>query len=151
MCSEHIIFVRVVNHHNLITVGGVWSSQYSHTVCLVSTDCPHKALDLIGSLRMLVRGRTFSTTDIDRTPSILICWLFGYSGSSAEVLERLMNLFLRSDRVTTLVAHFLTSRTLGRNPKVLSEKPAPLSVSFLFSSFPLFSHVRDFSHTTFSF
>ena len=33
----------------------------------------------------------------------------------------------------TLVAHFLTSRTLGRNPRALSENPAPT----LFLFFPL--------------
>ena len=60
-----------------------------------------------------------------------------------------MNLSLRSGRLTILVVHFLTSRTLGRNPRVLSEKPAPLSVSFLFSSFSFFSHARDFSHAPF--
>ena len=134
MCSELITFVRVVDRHNLITVRRVWSSQCSHTVCLTSADRPHEASDLIGSSRMLVRCRTLLTADADRTPSILICWLFECSRSSIDVVERLIKFFLKFGGLTTLVAHFLTSRTPGRNPRVLTKNPASTFVSFLFFS-----------------
>ena len=133
MCSEHIIFVWVVDRRSLITVEKIRSSQYSHIVCLTSVDRPHEAFDLIGSSRMLVHCRTLLTVDVDRTPSILICRLFGCSKSSADILERLMKLSLKFGGLTSLVAHFLTSRTLGRNPRVLSENPTPT----LFLFFPL--------------
>ena len=49
-----------------------------------------------------------------------------------------MKLSLRFGGLTTLVAHLLTSRTLGRNPRVLQEKtlcPLSLFFSLLFFSF----------------
>ena len=145
MCSEHVTFVQVVDRCSLIIVKKVWSLQCSHTVCLISVDHLHEASGLIGSSRMLVHCRTLSTADIDRTPSILICRLFGCSGSSADILEMMMKLSLKFDGLTTLVAHLLTSRTLGKNPRVLTEDPAPFLSSFLF-----FSHAEGLSHATFS-
>ena len=150
MCSEHITFMQVVDHCSLITIGMVWSSQCSHIVCLASMDCPHEASDLIGSWRMLVRYRILSMADADRTSSIGVCRFLGYSGTSAEIVERLMKLSLKFGGPTILIAHLLTSRTLGRNPRVLSEKPYTLSVSFLFSSFLFFSHVEGLSYATLS-
>ena len=61
-----------------------------------------------------------------------------------------MKLFLKSGGLTTLVAHLLTSRTLGKNPRVLTDDPAPFLSSFLFSSFLFFSHTEAFSHATLS-
>ena len=145
MCSEHITFMQIVDHRSLITVEMVWSMQYNYTVCLTSTDHPHEALDLIGSSQMLVRCRTLSTADTDRTPLIGVCRLLGYSRSLAKVLERLMKLSLKFGGLTTLVAHLLTSRTLGRNPRVLTDDPAPFLSSFLF-----FSHAEGLSHATLS-
>ena len=87
---------------------------------------------------MLVRCRILSTADADRTPSIDVCRFFRYSRSSVEIVERLMKLSLIFGGLTTLVAHLLTSRTLGRNPRVLIENPAPtlyLFFSVLFFSF----------------
>ena len=144
LCSEHNTFVWVVDCYNLITIRRVWSSWYSHTVCLASTDHPHVAFDLIGFSRMLVRCRTLSTADADRTPSIDVCRLLGCSRSSAKIFERLMKLSLKFGGLTTLVAHFLTSRTLGRNPRVHKKSLRPLLSSFLFFSF-LFSCTRLFS------
>ena len=148
MCSEHITFVRIVDRRNLITIERVWSSKCSHIVCLASADHPHKAPGLIGSSRMLVRDCTFLMADVDQTPSIDVCWLLEYSGSSTKMVERLMKLFLKFGELMTLVAHLLTSRTLGKNPRVLSEKPCALFVSFLFSSFLFFSHAEGLSHAT---
>ena len=145
MCSEHNIFVRVVDRRNLITVGRVWSSRYSHTVCLTSTDHPHEALDLISSSWMLVRCRALSTVDTDRTPSIDVCWLLKYFGSLAKMVERLMKLSLKFGGLTTLVAHLHTSRTPGKNPRWLTENPAPTLVSFL--SFSLESFWTSYSCT----
>ena len=150
MCSEHITFVWVVDHRSWITVGKVWSLQYSHKVCLASADHPYEAPGLIGSSRMLVRCRILSMVDADRTPSIDVCRFLEYSKSSTEIVEKLMKLSLKFGGLTTLVAHLLTSRILGRNPKVLSEKPCILSVSFLFSSFLFFSHTEGLSHATLS-
>ena len=110
-------------------------------------DHPHEAFGLIGSSRMLVRRRTFSTADTDRTPSIGVCQFFGYSGSSAEIVERLMKLSLKFGRLTILIAYLLTFRTLGRNPRVLTIG-GPFLSSFLFFSF--FSHVEGLSHATLS-
>ena len=150
MCSEHITFVQIVDRCSLITVRKIWSSQCSHTVCLASVNHPHEAPGLIGSSRMVVYCRTLSMADTDRPPSIGICWLLGCFRSLAKELERLMKLSLKFGGVTTLIAHLLTSRTLGRNPRVLSEKPCALSVSFLFSSFLFFSHAQSLSHATLS-
>ena len=94
-------------------------------------DHPHEALDLIGSSQMLVRCRTLSMVDADRTPLIGVFRLFGCSRSSTEVLERLMKFFLKFGGLTILVAHLLTSRTPGKNPRLLTENPAPTLVSFL--------------------
>ena len=147
MCSEHITFVWVVDRRNLITVGRVWSSQYSYTVCLASADHPHEAFGLIGSLRMLVRDWTLLMADIDRTPSILICRLLGCFGSLAKMIERLMMLSLKFCGLMTLVAHVLTSRTLSQNPRVHSEETcAHLFLSFL--SFSFFFHAGKLSHAT---
>ena len=119
---------------------------------MTSTDRPHEAPDLIGSSRMLVRCRTLSTVDVDRTPWILIYRLFGYSGSSIDVLERLMKLSLKFGGLTTLVAHLLTSRTLGRNPRVLTESPAPTLFLFFLMKFLNFSKsCKKLPHTHFSF
>ena len=109
-----------------------------------------RSSDLIGSSRMLVHCRTLSTADADRTPLIGVCRFFGCSGSSVEIVERLMKLFLKFGGLTALVAHLLTFRTLGKNPRVLSEKSCALSVSFLFSSFLFFSHAQSISHATLS-
>ena len=149
MCSEHITFMRVVDHCNLITVGRVWSSQYSHTVCLTSVDRPHEASDLIGSSRMLVHDCTFLIADVDRTPSIDVCQLLGCSRSSVKMVERLMMLFLKFGGLTTLVAHVLTFRILSQNPRVHSEETCThLFLSFLSFSF-LFSHKKPLSHRPF--
>ena len=83
--------------------------QYSHTVCLTSTDRPHKALGLIGSSRVLARYRALSTVDADQTPSIDVCRFHGYSRSSADMLERMLKITLKFGGLTTLVAHLLTS------------------------------------------
>ena len=139
--------MQVVDLRNLITVGRIWSSQYSHTVCLASMDHSHEAPSLIGSSWMLVHGRTLSTIDVDRTPSILICRLFRYSGSSTKVLERLMNLSLKFGGLTILVAHLLTSRTPGWNLREHTENPAPNFLSFLsfsLESFRLPTHAQGF-------
>ena len=147
MCSKHITFVQVVDHYSLITIGKVWSLQCSHTVCLTSMDHPHEVLDLIGSSQMLVHCRILSTVDADQTPSIDICWLLKYSGSSAKVLERLIKLFLKFGGLTTLVSHFLTSRTPGWNPREHTKKPyAHFSFFFSFSlgSFRLPTHAQGF-------
>ena len=142
MCSEHIIFMQIVNHCSLIIVGKVWSLQYSYTVCLAFTDHPHKAFGLIDFSRMLVRHRTLLTADADQTPSIGVCRLLGCSGSSAKELERLMKLSLKFGGLTILIAHLLTSRTLGWNPRVLIEETCAHSLfffSFFFSCRILFS------------
>ena len=122
----------------------------SHTACLVSADHPHEAPSLIDSSRMLVRRRTLLTVDADRTHSIGVYRFLGCSGSSAEILERVMKLSLNSGGLTTLVAHLLTSQTLDRNPRVLSEKPCILSISFLSSSFLFFFHAQSLSHAILS-
>ena len=104
MCSEHITFVRIVDHHNLITVGGsdrhVAATQMSG-LCGSST----RSSRLISSSRMLVRDFTLLMADVDRTPSIDVCRLLGCSRSSAQLLERLMDLSLKFGGLTTLVAH----------------------------------------------
>ena len=133
MCSEHNTFVRIVDRRNLIIIGRVWSSWCSHTVCLTSADRPHEASDLIDSSRVLARYRALSTVDADRTPSIDVYRFFGYSGLSIDMFERILKIFLKFCGLTTLVAHFLTSRPLGNNPRVLTENPMPTFVSFLFS------------------
>ena len=153
MCSEHNTFVRVVDHRNLITIRRIWSSRHSHTVCLASVDHPYEAFDLIGSSRMLVRRRTLWTADADWTPSIDVCRFFWYPRSSAEIVERLMKLFLKFGGLTILVAHLLTSRTLGRNPRELTENPAPtffLFFSFLLEFFELPISCTRPSHIAFS-
>ena len=147
MCSENIIFVWIVDHRNLITIRRVWSSQCSHIVCLASVDRSHKAFDLIGSSWMLVRGWTLLMVDVDRTPLILICWLLGCSRLLADALERLLILSLKFGGLTTLVAHVLTFRTLGQNPRVHFEENAP-TCFFLYSPFFFFSHARNLSHAT---
>ena len=139
--------MRVVNHRNLITVRRVWSSWYSHTARLASVDRPHEAPDLIGSPRVLARCRALSTTDADRTPSIDVYRLLRHSRSSASVLERLMNLSLKFGGLTTLVAHLLTSRTPGWNPREHTENPVPNFLSFLsftLGSFRLLTHAQGF-------
>ena len=153
MCSEHKTFVRVVDRRNLITVERVWSSRHSHTACLASADHPHEALDLIDSSRVLARCRALLTVDADRTPSIDVCRFFGCSGSSANVLERLMMLSLEFGGLTTLGAHFLTSQTPGWNPRVLTEDPTPtLFLSFLLECFELFKNMqKPSSHPLFFF
>ena len=100
-------------------------------------------------LRMLVRCRTLSMAIADRTPLILICRLLECSRSLADILERLIKLSQKSSRLTTLVAHFLTSRTLGRNPRIHKKNLAP-TLSFLFSSFLFFSHTEGLSNAPFS-
>ena len=150
MCSEYITFVQVVDRCSLTTVGKVWSSQCSYIVCLASTDHLHEALDLIGSLRMLVHCRIFLMADADRTPLIGVCRLFRYSGLSAKVLERLMKLFLKFGGLTTLVAHLLTSRTLGQNPRVLTEETCAHSVSFFSLLFFSFLMQENFLMPSFS-
>ena len=60
-----------------------------------------------------------------------------------------MKLFLKFGGLMTLVAYLLTSRTLGRNPRILTKDPAPFFSSFLFFSF-LFSCGRPFSRHSFS-
>ena len=99
---------------------------------------------------MLVHGSTLSMADVDRTPSIDVCRLFGCSESSAKELEKLMKLSLKFGGLTTLVAHLLTFQTLGRNPRVLTKDPAPFLFSFLFSSFLFFSHAEGLSNATLS-
>ena len=89
---------------------------------------------------MLVRCKTLSTADADRTPSILICRLFRCSGSSTDVLERLMKLFLKFGGLTTLVAHFFTFRTLGKNSRVHKKT---LRQNFLFFSLLFFSFLMQ--------
>ena len=81
--------------------------------CLASTDHPHEAFDLIDSSRVLAHCRALSTIDADRTPSIDVCRFFGCSGLLADVLERMLKIFLKFSELTTLVAHLLTSRTPG--------------------------------------
>ena len=147
MCSEHNTFVRVVDHHNLITIERVWSSRYSHTVCLASVNHPHEASDLIDSSRVLARCRALLTADADRTPSIDVCRFFGYSRSSANILERMLKIFLKFGGLTTLVAHLLTSRTPGWNSREHTKNPAPNFLSFLsfsLGSFRLFTHAQEF-------
>ena len=61
-----------------------------------------------------------------------------------------MKLSLKFGGLTTLIAHLLTSRTLGRNPRVLTKDPVPFLSSFLFFSFLFFSHVEGLSHATLS-
>ena len=100
---------------------------------MASADHPHEASNLIGFSRMLVRCRILSTADVDRTPLILICQLLGCYGSSTDILERLMKLFLKFGGLTTFVAHLLTSRTLGYSQKTL--RPFSLFFSLFFSSF----------------
>ena len=134
MCSEHNTFVRVVDHHNLITVGRVWSSWCSHTMCLTSVDRPHEAPDLIDSSRVLARCRALLTVDTDQTPSIDVCRFFRCSGSSTDVLERMLKIFQKFGRLTILVAHLFTSRTPGWKPEELSETLRTLILSFLFFS-----------------
>ena len=131
MCSEHNIFVRVVDHRNLITVGRVWSSWYSYTACLISTDHPHEAPDLIASSRVLARCKALSTVDADRTPSIDVCRFFKYFRSSTNMIERMLKIFLKFGGLTTLVAHLLTFRTPGWNPEELTETLRTLFLSFL--------------------
>ena len=85
--------------------------------------------------------------DVDRTPSIDVCRLFGYFGSSAKMIERLMMLSLKFGGLTTLVAHLLTSRTPGKNPRLLTENPAPTLVSLLSFSLEVFelpTHAQGF-------
>ena len=130
MCSEHNIFVRVVDRRNLIIVERIWSSRYSYTVCLTSMDHPHEASDLIDSSRVLARCRALSTVDADRTFSIDVCQFFGYSGSSADMLERMLKIFLKFDGLMTLVAHLLTFQTPGWNPEELTETLRTLFLSF---------------------
>ena len=143
MCSEHNIFVRVVDRRNLITVGRVWSSWCSYTVCLASADYPHEASDLINSSRVLARCRALLTMDADRTPSIDVCRFFGCSRSSTDILERILKIFLRFCRLTTLVAHFSLpepqAEILGYSLKTL----CPL----LFLFFSLGSFWTSNSHT----
>ena len=149
MCLEHNTFMHVVDRRNLITVGRVWSSRYSHTVCLASVDHPHEAPGLISSTRMLIRDCTFLMADVDRTPSIDVCRLFGCSRSSAKIVERLMMLSLKFGGLTTLVAHVLTSWTLSQNLRVHSEETsAHLFLSFLSFSF-LFSCKKPLSRHPF--
>ena len=150
MCSEQITFVRVVDHRNLIIVRRVWSSQHNHTVCLASTDYPHEAPSLIGSSWMLVHRRILLTADVDRTLSILICRLFRYSRSLADKFKRLIKLFLKFGGLTTLVAHLLTSRTLGQNPRVLTEETCAHSVSFFSLLFFSFLMQENFLMPSFS-
>ena len=138
MCSEHNTFVWIVDRRNLITVGRVWSSWRSHTACLASADCPHEASGLIDSSRMLARCRALSTVDADRTPSIDVCQFFRYSRLSANILERMLKIFLKFGGLTTLVAHLLTSRTPGWNPEELTE-----ILRTLFLSFSLFFSQKD--------
>ena len=135
MYSEHNTFVRVVDRCNLITIERVWSLWHNHIACLTSVDHPHEAFGLIDSSRMLVHCRTLSMVDADRTLSISLCRLLECSRSSAKELERLMKLSLKFGGLMTFEAHLLTSRTLGRNPRVLTKDPASFHSSFLFFSF----------------
>ena len=118
---------------------------------------PHSVFGLCGSstwssqsdrlLRVLAHCRALSTVDADRTPSIDVCWLLRYSKSSVSVLERLMNLFLKFGGLTTLVAHLLTFRTPGWNPREHTENPASNFLSFLsfsLESFRLPTHAQGF-------
>ena len=150
MCSEHITFVRIVDRPNLINVGRIWSSQCSHTVCLTSTDHPHEAPNLIGSSWVLAHCRALSTADADRTPLIDVYQLFGYFRSSAKMVERLMKFSLKFGGLTILVAHLLTSRTLGQNPRVLTEETCAHSVSFFSHLFFFFLMQESFLMLPFS-
>ena len=83
------------------------SSEYHVIATLVFGLCGSstRSSRLIGSSRMLVRDFTLLMADVDRTSSIDVCWLLGCSGSSARLVERLMDLSLRFGGLTTLVAH----------------------------------------------